>query len=87
MFTLSGEQEKRAKEIHKRCCVIDSQAFLADSFPILPEMTQKVNELIKAGNPIPEIQAQEYRMKFSRILTDPQCRNAVIEGIKNLKQM
>lgn len=82
MFTLNEEQEKKAKEIHANSCVIDSQAFLGDSFPILPEMSQKVNELIKAGDPILEIQAKEYRMKFSQILTDPQYKKAVIEGIK-----
>lgn len=82
MFILNEEQEKRVKEIYEKCYVIDSQAYLADSFPILPEMTQEVNGLIKVGNPILEIRAQDIRMKFSKILSDPQYKKAVIEGIK-----
>lgn len=82
MFTLNEEQEQRAKEVHSRSLVIDSQALLFESFLVSPEISQKVEEAIKSNRPIFEIQNEEFRMKFSRIAKNPQYRNIVVEGIR-----
>ncbi len=81
MLKLNKEQEIRAKEIHSESLVIDSQALLFESFPISPDISQKVEEAIKSNRPILEIQNEEFRMKFSHIAKDPQYRNNVVEGI------
>jgi len=82
MFVLNEEQEKRAIEIHQKSCVIDSQVLFEDLFPVMSEAIPQITGLIEAGGPILEIQAQEIRMKFSRIARDPQYQKAVVEVIQ-----
>ncbi len=82
MFVLNKEQEERAKEIHQKACVVDSQVLFEDLFPVMSEAIPKITALIEAGGPILEIQAQEIRMKFSRIARDPQYQKAVIKTIQ-----
>jgi len=82
MFTLNEGQKKEQKKFMKSLVLLIRRLSWGVHSQYYQRWLKKLMNLLRQVPPIREIQAQEDRMKFSRISTDPQCRNAVIEGIK-----